>query len=113
MAVNTLVTGLIVFKILRVFLEVKAMSGGELTLGSLHSSSRGGQKLRHVLFVIIESGMVLFLIQLVRIVIININFEHQQVAVNLVSPIQQVLNVSIRSVHFYFFCFTDDIFIPR
>ena len=104
MAVNALVTGLIVYKILRVFLEVRAVSG-ELTLGSLNSNASGGNKLRNVLFIIIESGMTLFIIQLVRVVIINIDFPHQQVAINLVAAIQQPLNVSIRSVPFLFLLF--------
>ena len=65
MAVNTLVTGLIVFKIHKVFLEVKAtMTSIERTL-----SSTGGTKLRHIMFIIIESDMVLFAIQLVRLVL--------------------------------------------
>jgi hypothetical protein len=66
MVVNTLVTGLIVFKILEVFLKFKPTSV-ERTLGSL--SSTNGSKLRHILFIIIESGMALFVIQLVRIVV--------------------------------------------
>ena len=100
MAVNALVTGLIVYKILRVFLEVRAVSG-ELTLGSLNSNTSGGNKLRNVLFIIIESGMTLFIIQLVRVVTININFPHQQVAVNIVAAIQQQLNVSIRDLFIF------------
>ena len=53
-AVNALVTGLIVFKILGVFLEVKAATTSvERTLGKAWA----GTKLRHVVFVIIESGM--------------------------------------------------------
>ena len=67
MAVNALVTGLIVFKILKVFLEVRATSV-EQTLGSLLNST-GGPKLRHITFIIIESGMALFAIQLARVVI--------------------------------------------
>ena len=63
-AVNTLVTGLIVFKILRVFLEVKAATTSvERTLGKTWA----GNKLRHVVFVIIESGMVLLVVQLARL----------------------------------------------
>jgi hypothetical protein len=107
MAVNTLVTGLIVFKILKVFLEVRAISG-EMTLGSLASTGGSSSKLRHVLFVIIESGMALFVIQLIRIVIISFTFDTDQQAVNFVAPINQMLNVSIRSVHFhplFFFSF--------
>ena len=66
MVVNALVTGLIVFKILKVFLEVKATLV-ERILGSL--SSTGDPKLRHIIFIIIKSGMALFAIQLARVVI--------------------------------------------
>ena len=66
MVVNALVTGLIVFKILKVLLEVEATSIGQ-TLSSL--SSTGGIKLRQIIFMIIESGMALLAIQLVRVVI--------------------------------------------
>ena len=63
MAVNALVTGLIVFKILKVYLEVNPVLV-ELTL-----DSTGGAKFRHIIFVIIESGMALFAIQLIRLVL--------------------------------------------
>ena len=63
MVVNALATGLIVFKILEVFLEIKATS----VEGMLGSS--GSLKLRRIIFIIIESGMALFAIQLVRVVI--------------------------------------------
>ena len=56
MAVNALMTGLIVFKILKMFLKVKTTSD-ELTLGS-----SGGTKLQYIIFIIIESGMALFAI---------------------------------------------------
>ena len=114
LAVNALVTGLIVFKILRVFLEVRGLrtlpQAGELTLGSL-SSTGGGKKLRQILFIIIESGVVLFVAQLLRIVIVNLETsKQQQAAINFILPINQMLNVNIiRSVHYYFFCFTDNI----
>lgn len=61
MSVNALTTGLIVFRIVRVFQEVKYTSEDRM-LGSSH-----GSKLRSVLFVIIESGMALFAIQVVRL----------------------------------------------
>ena len=71
MVVNALVTGLILFKILKVFLEAKQLKSEatsvERTLGSLNST--GGPDLRHIIFIIIESGMALFAIQLVRVVI--------------------------------------------
>ena len=104
MAVNALVTSLIVFKILKVFLEVKATSV-EQTLGSL--SSTGGPKLRHIIFIIIESGMALFAIQLVRVVVSSL-VELQAglaapsliYALDFVIPIHQALNVIIKIYSF-------------
>ena len=112
MAVNTLATGLIVFKILRVFLEVKAtVTSVERTLGST-----GGTKLRQIIFIIIESGIVLFAIQLVRIVLYILGLEgvqsynsQVQISSYFVIGIHQMFNVIIKSVHFYCFCFTDNI----
>ena len=95
MAVNTLVTGLIVYKILKVFLEVRSLSG-ELTLGSMSSTS-GNNKLRNILFIIIESGMAVFVTQLIRIVL-SIVTPFQQLTINFVFPIMQMLFVSKRSV---------------
>ena len=97
MVVNALVTGLIVFKILKVSLAVKVTSV-EQTLGSL--SSTEGPKLRHIIFIKIESGMALFAIQLVRVVIGSL-IELQggptplslQIAYNFVIFIHQALNV--------------------
>ena len=117
MVVNALVTALIAFKILKVFLKVKPTSV-ELMLGSLNST--GGPKLRHIIFIIIESGMVLFAIQLVHVAI-SILVLHEgpptpssfMIAIDLVAPTHQIFNVIIRSVHFYFFCFTDNIYLPR
>ena len=110
MAVNALVTGLIVFKILKVFLEVKAASiSVERTLGST-----GGTKLRHIIFVIIESGMVLFAIQLVRVVLFILPLQLlEEQLLYLIIGINEMLNVIIRSVHFYSFCFTDNIYLAR
>ncbi|KAF8800726.1 hypothetical protein BYT27DRAFT_7116760, partial [Phlegmacium glaucopus] len=62
MTVNALVTGLIIFKIFKMYREVKSASDDQ-TLGAT-----GGSKFRTVIFVLIESGMVLFSIQLVRLV---------------------------------------------
>ena len=75
MAVNGLVTGLIVFKfrILKVFLEVNANSTSvEQTLGST-----GGTKFRHIIFVIIESSMTLLVIQLARMVLYTVVGQSQ------------------------------------
>ena len=113
MIVNALVTGLMVFKILTVFLEVKQLkpeaTSVERTLGSL--SSTGGPKLQRIIFIIIESGMALFAIQLVRVVIISLIELQVQVgptgqtsrslsiALDTVIVIHEMLNVIIRSVH--------------
>ena len=117
MVVNALVTGLIVFKILKVFLEVKRLkpelTSVERTLSSL-SSTKEGTKLRHIIFIIIESGMALFAIQLVRIVVASIiQMELQAgqtprgliIALDAVISIHEMLNVIIRSLHFYFLLF--------
>ena len=95
MAVNALVTGLIVYKILKVLLKVNPILV-ELTL-----DSTGGNKLRHVTFVVIESGMALFAIQLIRLVFTILPMDWTIVADNYANVINQMLNVIIRSVHFY------------
>lgn len=92
MIVNALATGLIVFRIFEVYQEVKPPSG-EQTLGSY-----GGIKYGHVTSIIIESGMALFCIQLIRVVLI-VNFELTGSniplnALEIVIPIHEILNVS-------------------
>ena len=113
MAVNTLVTGMIVFRILKA-MGIKPTSV-ERTLGST-----GGNKFRNIVFIIIESSMALFAIQLVRVVLafISVPVEQQplvQAAYDIVIAINQMLNVIIIiiSVHFYFSCFTDNISLAR
>ena len=107
MAVNALMTGMIVFKILMVFLEFKPTSV-ERTLGSLGSTE--GSKLRHVIFIIIESGMVLFAIQLVRVVLTSLMMQTvftditgPLVGMELVIGIHEMFNVIIKLFLFYIF----------
>ena len=93
MAVNALMTGMIVFRILKVT-GVKPTSI-ERTLGSTE-----GNKFRHIMFIIIESGMALFAIQLVRIVLSFIpvpveQYPFFQAAGDIVIVINQMLNVII------------------
>ena len=96
MTVNALVTGLIVIKILKVFLEVKSNTTSvERTLGST-----GGTKLRQVVFVIIESGMALFAIQLIRLVFYILPMEWTIDASDYVIAIHEMFNVIIRSCSF-------------
>ena len=105
MAVNTLMTGMIVFRILKVTRAIPITSI-ERTLGST-----GGDKFRHAMFIIIESGMALFAIQLVRVVLFLIPSvpEEQEILFlagnDIVIIINEMLNVIIiRSIHFYLFC---------
>ena len=112
MAVNTQVTGMIVFRILKTTGVMP--TSVERTLGST-----GGNKFRHIMFIIIESGMALLAIQLVRVVMSSIAMQVEkgpyfQGAIDIVIVINQMLNVNIiRSIHFYFFCFADNIYLTR
>jgi hypothetical protein len=107
MAVNALVTGLIVFKILIVFLEVKATSV-ERTLGTT-----GGTKLRHIIFIIIESGMALLAIQVLRVVFYFKSESLSYYGIYFIIVINQMFNVIISLFISTFFCFTDNIYLAR
>ena len=108
MAVNTLMTGMIVFRIHKVTRATPSTSI-ERTLGST-----GGDKYRHVMFIIIESGMALFAIQLVRFGLAFTSGPSSGAAFDIVVAINQMLNVIIiRSIHFYFFYFSDNIYLAR
>ena len=63
MTVNALVTGLIVFKIIKVFREVKN------TVDDRILGMTGGSTLRRIIFVLTESGMLLFSIQIAQLVL--------------------------------------------
>ena len=98
MAVNSLMTGMIVFRIFKVTRAMPSTTF-EQTL-----SSNGGNKFRHIMFIIIESGMALLVIQVVRFVLA---FMPETAAwfgaYDFVLAINQVLNVIIkRSVFFLF-----------
>jgi len=115
MLVNALVTGLIVFKILKVFLQVKATQASTSVKGIT-----GGTTLRHIIFVIIESGMALFAVQLIQLLFDSLpddtlykntsQYLAYLVAYDLVGVINFTLIVIIRSVHFYSH-FTDNIYL--
>ena len=65
MAVNALMTGLIVYRIFKAFRKVQQNStSAEKSLGII-----GGRRYRSVIFVIIESGIALFAIQLLRVIL--------------------------------------------
>ena len=77
LTVNAIVTGLIVFKIFKVYMEVKPLYNQ--TFGAT-----GGSKLPSVIFIIIESGFALFCIQLALLVA---NILPTQSALNAAKPI--------------------------
>ena len=101
-AVNALVTSMIVFRILKATGD--RPTSVERTLGSA-----GSNKFRHIMFIVIESGMALFAIQLVRVVLgsISVPVELEPVfeaANDFVIAINQMLNlIFMISVLFYFF----------
>ena len=95
--VNAFVTGLIVLRIFMVYQEVKPTST-ETTLGAT-----GGRKLRSIMFILIESGMALFSMQLVRLVLGL--FYSQNVAMegyDITLGIDQMLHVTITNPFTYF-----------
>jgi hypothetical protein len=63
MTVNALMTGLIVFRMFKTFPNVK----GVTTSDEKYLDFTTGKKLRSIIFVMIDSGMVLFAIQLARL----------------------------------------------
>ena len=93
MTVNALVTGLIAFRIFKVFREVKTATANDQILGVT-----GGSTLRRVVFILIESGMALFSIQLVRLVVTIVKTDGAQDAYYLINGVHGVLNVIIISV---------------
>jgi hypothetical protein len=92
MTVNALVTGLIVFRILKVFRVVKSAT-------TLEDRSLGGNKLRSVTFIIIESGMALFAVQLARVAItLNLTIGSLYGPFEFITGIHEMVNVIISSV---------------
>ena len=88
LTVNALVTGLIVFRILRVYLEVVKPTGG----------GTGESKLRPVIFILIESGMALLCMQLAQFVLYLIKTDGALVVDQPIAYTLQMLNVTIKSV---------------
>ena len=64
LTVNAVVTGLIVLRILKVYWEVRSTYKGQaLRAGGAEA------KIRSIIFIMIESGMAMFAIQLIRVVL--------------------------------------------
>ena len=97
MTVNALVTGLIVFRIFKIFREVKSVTTSE----DESLSIARGNKLSSVTFIIIESGMALFAIQLARVVISTqriVTYDAVYYAFQFIGVIHEMVNVIISSV---------------
>ena len=112
MTLNALATGLIVFKIFKVCHEVK-----DITTSDRKSLDfTGGKKFRSVIFVIIESGMALLVLQLARVVLVILSIKSFTIdylpAYDLIVPIQEMLNVITSSV-IATLCFTDNMYLAR
>ena len=95
MTVNALVTGLIVFKIFKVFQAVEtSVADGQIS----GVTASDGSTLRRVIFILIESGMALFSIQLARLVVTIVDTNAAWNAQTFIIVIHEMLNVIIRSV---------------
>ena len=88
MTVNALVTGLIVFRIFKVFQEVKTSIADKQIL-----KVTGRSTLRRVIFIIIESGMALFSIQLTRLVAVIVTTDAAYNAYYFIVGIHEIFNV--------------------
>ena len=75
------------------FRQVKTGTADDQILGVT-----GGSTLRPIMFILIESGMALFSIQLVRLVVSIVATGPAYNAESLMIPIHEMLNVIIRSV---------------
>ena len=92
LTVNAIVTSLIVLKIIKVYREVHSTSE-DRDLGIRGAND----KHRSIIFIIIESGMAMFSIQLVRVVLYILNLD----ATVFVIGINQMFNVIFQSVIFF------------
>src|SRR5882757_10088869 len=104
MTVNALVTGLIVFRIFKVFRQVNSITtSDETSLGVT-----GGRKLCSIIFIIIESGMALFAIQLARLVLafVELSKNDKIDTYLLIIGIHEMLNVIISSIILYILLMT-------
>ena len=99
MTVNAVMTGLIVFRIFKVFQEVK--TGAE---DRMLGVADGSTPLRRVIFAIIESGTALFFFQLIRLILAFQTVLHPKPAINayyIFASIHTMLNVIITVNDFY------------
>ena len=96
MTVNALVTGLIIFRILKGLKDVQASSVQNLSFNV-------GRAPRAVIFILFASGIVLFSLQLTRLLLTFVATDAGDDAFELIAGIQQMLNVIIRLAISYFY----------
>jgi len=89
MTVNALVTGLIVFRIFKAFQQVQTRISEDEILGVTGSTLR---LVNGVVFILIESGMALFAIQLARLVVTIVTTDAAYAAYYLILGIHEMLN---------------------
>ena len=96
MTVNALTTGLIVLRIFQVSREAK----NNTTLAEKSLGIIGGSTTRYVMFMIIESGMALFPIQLARVVITatGISVNAKADTLSFIVSVHVMINVIISSL---------------
>ena len=104
LTVNALVTGLIAFRIFKVFQEVKTRTADGKNL-----AHTGGSTLRRIMFILVESGMALFSIQFARLVgaivlTSDAATDAATDAYSLITGIHVILTVVITSVIATLFC---------
>ena len=93
MVLNALATGSIVFRIVKVFRAVKDNTTSEEKFLGV----TGGTKLCSIIFIIIESGMALFAIQLARVIntTVNVLTEAKFDAYDNIVGAHEIINVII------------------
>ena len=112
MTLNALATGFIVFRIFKVFREVKHNT----TSDEKSLSITGGRKLDSIIFIIIESDMTFFVIQLARLILAVIEPSstngNVDAAYDLIISIHEMVNVIISPV-MVTLCLTDNVDLAR
>ena len=93
MITNAVVTGLIVFRIFKVYQHAKPILHNQ---GATFRS-----KVRPIIFMLIESGMLLFSIQLVRLIVGVVTTTAANLVYQPVSIMQQMFYVIIMSLRFF------------
>ena len=97
LTVNAVVTSLIVLKILKAYRDVTPASEDRI-----FSVGGAGAKLRSIMFIIIESGVIMFIIQIIPVILAILGMD----AIYLAIGINKQFLVIIRSI-IYLFRFTE------